>query len=74
MAAAPEVVTDAEKLAEVEREIAFRHAVYRKRIKAGTMTVGNASKKIRVMEAIAADYRERLAAQPDLFATGRTTT
>lgn len=66
----PPTFTDREKLTEIEREIQFRHGVYRKRIKGGTMTVGAASRKIQLMEAIAADYRERLAAQPDLFKTG----
>ena len=67
---APPAFTDQDKLAEIEREIGFRHHVYGKRVKAGTMTSAAAQRKIQIMNAIADDYRDRIASQPDLFKSG----
>ena len=63
----PPAFTDAEKLAEVEREIAFRHRVYRKWVAAGRMSSATAQRQIQIMNAIAADYRARAEAQGSLF-------
>jgi hypothetical protein len=52
----------AEKLDAVNREIAMRRNVYRKRVAAGRMKKAEADREIRIMEAIAADY-EREAEQ-----------
>jgi len=62
-----------EKLACVEREIAYRKRVFPRLIENGKMTQALADKQVAVMVAIADDYREvaRLE-QADLFATRAT--
>lgn len=59
--------TAAQKLREVERELSFRHFVYPRQIKRGTLKSTEAQRRIQIMTAIAEDYRRALAAQPDLF-------
>ena len=48
--------TREEKLAEVAREIAFRRAVYAKRIREWAMKPQEAERRIAIMVAIAIDY------------------
>lgn len=55
-------ITNADKLACVEREVKMRRRVYPNWVKAGKLGKGEADYQIAVMEAIADDYRE-----PDLF-------
>lgn len=52
--------TTAQKLKEVEREIAFRRHVYPRRVEAGKMKQEAADYQIAVFEAIATDLREKL--------------
>lgn len=59
--------TAREKLAEIEREIAWRHRVYARAIKAGRMPAKDAQRRIQIMNAIAEDYRRAITAAPDLF-------
>ena len=66
----PPTFTDREKLAEIEQEIKFRHRVYSKRVREGSMHLSAAQRKIQIMTAIADEYRDRIAAQPDLFKAG----
>lgn len=53
-------MSDTAKLKCVEREIALRKNVYPLRVKAGKMTQRNADYEIRIMTAIADDYREKI--------------
>lgn len=52
------VYTAAEKLAELKREIGLRRRVYGRLVETGGMKEAEATKRIAVMEQIAADYRE----------------
>ncbi|WP_099863831.1 hypothetical protein [Pararhizobium haloflavum] len=56
-----------EKLQEIEREIKFRHRVYSRAVHNGKMKLADAQRKLRLMTAIAEDYRRLIAAEPDLF-------
>jgi hypothetical protein len=49
-------VTDAEKLAEVKKEIEYRWFVYPKRVAAGKMKQAEMDKRLAVMRAIKDDY------------------
>ena len=51
------VVTAADKLAAVEREIGYRRRVYAKRVEAGSMSREFAAAQIGAFEEIAEDYR-----------------
>ncbi len=51
-----EEFTDADKLKELRAELAWRHKVYARSIKAGRMSQALASRKIRLLNAIIADY------------------
>jgi hypothetical protein len=57
-------ITDADKLACAEREIAMRRHVYPNRVRQGLMRPTSADREIATMEAIAADYRAKV--QPTL--------
>lgn len=59
--------TDKQKLACAERELRWRHKVYSSRIKRGQMSHDQAKQEILLMQDIADDYRERMAAEPTLF-------
>ena len=52
------MISSAEKLACLEREIAMRRRVYPKWIASGKLKQEKADREIAVMEAVAADYRE----------------
>lgn len=54
-------MSDSDKLKCVEREIAMRKLVYPARVKAKKMTQREAEYEIRMMEAIAHDYRAKIA-------------
>jgi hypothetical protein len=56
----PAPITDVDKLKCVEREVAMRKGVYPKWIAAGKLTRAKADREIAVMEAIAAEYRQRM--------------
>lgn len=58
--------TPADKLACVERELAFRRRVYARRVDAGKMSQKNADKEIGCMEAIRDDYKREVD-KGDLF-------
>ena len=58
--------SDKEKLSEIEREIKFRQFVYAKKVKDNSMTPRAAARGIRIMMAIADDYRKALT-EGDLF-------
>ena len=58
--------TDQQKLDCIERELAMRRRVYPRWISRLKMEEAEARRQIAMMEAIAADYRERV--QPGLFA------
>jgi hypothetical protein len=64
---APPLYSDRDKLRAVEREIALRRAVYRKRVAAETMSASDAEHETGVMIAIAEDYRNRIANNEGLF-------
>jgi hypothetical protein len=64
MSEAMTVFDDATKLACLEREIKMRRMVYANRVRQGLMRPTDAEQEIACMEAIAADYREKL--QPTL--------
>lgn len=53
--------SDAEKLAEVRRELAMRRRVYPERVAAGRMPERTAARNIAIMEQIAADYEAKIA-------------
>ena len=55
----PETFTDRDKADEAKREVAMRRRVYPRWVQDGRMKQADADRKIAVMEAIAADYRER---------------
>lgn len=48
--------TDAEKLAEIKREIRMRHSVYPKLIKGKKLSEEEAARQIAILEAIEKDY------------------
>jgi hypothetical protein len=54
------MVTDIDKLACLERELAMRRSLYPKWVASGRMPQTRADREIDVMEAIAADYREKV--------------
>ncbi len=56
------LISDDEKLRCVEREVAMRRIVYQKWAASGKMKQTKADREIEVMEAVAADYREAIAA------------
>lgn len=62
MAIAP--VTNAEKLKEVEREIAMRNRVYPWMIRKGKVTKEKAAEQLRIMNAVAEDYRQKVNVGP----------
>ena len=51
--------TDREKAKEAEREVGLRRRVYKGWVEIGRMTQKESDRRIAIMEAIAADYRER---------------
>jgi hypothetical protein len=53
-------ISDQEKLACAERELAMRRVVYRGQVKRGVLAPTIARREIEVMEAIAADYRAKV--------------
>lgn len=53
-----DAISRADKLKELRREIAFRRNVYAKKVREHTMAPHEADARIRVMEAIAADYSD----------------
>ena len=55
--------TRAEKIAELERELAYRQWVYPKQIRSKKMSIREASKRLRVMQEILDDYKR----EGDLF-------
>lgn len=59
--------TARDKLREIEREVEYRHRVYGRLVKAGKMKSVEASRRIKLMTAIAEDYRRLASAAPDLF-------
>lgn len=54
------IITAAEKLACVTRELNMRRRVYPRWVESGKMTQAKADHEIRVMEAIAADYERQV--------------
>lgn len=52
--------TDAEKLAEIKREIRMRNSVYPKLIKSRMLSVENASRQIAILEEIAQNYADNI--------------
>ncbi|RRY08871.1 hypothetical protein [Brucella anthropi] len=56
-----------EKLAELEREITFRHRTYSRLVKAGKMKLPEAQRRIQLLTDIANDYRNAASNEPDLF-------
>lgn len=54
------MITDEEKLAAVERELALRRRVYPRQVEAGRMGADFAEAQISVMAGIAEDYRARV--------------
>jgi hypothetical protein len=58
MSQAPDkIITAADKLKCVERELAYRYRVFARRVDAEKMTQKQADREIALMEEIAADYR-----------------
>jgi hypothetical protein len=66
------IYNDASKLACVEREIGMRRKVYPNRVRQGLMSWQDASREIACMEAIAADYRNRLQPMLDVVENRHT--
>lgn len=52
--------TDAEKIAEIRREIRMRHSVYPKLIKGGKLTEIDAARQILILEEIAQNYADKI--------------
>jgi hypothetical protein len=50
------MITRADKIAAIRREIALRKNVYPKRISIGKMSLDKANREIEVMEAVLRDY------------------
>jgi hypothetical protein len=63
--------TARDKLKEVERELKYRRFVYPKAIERNQMTVKASNRQMHIMEAIADDYRERIARDEDLLRLAR---
>jgi hypothetical protein len=59
--------TDRQKLRALEREVAFRKGVFAKRVEKGTMSAEDAEFETRIMQAIAEDYRQKIANDDGLF-------
>lgn len=57
-------VTLEDKLKEVERELKFRHFVYKGQIERGTVSREVAQRRIQIMTAIREDYAEKIAEGP----------
>jgi hypothetical protein len=57
--------TDKEKLAEIDRELAQRHRVYRWQVRNGRMTQEQASRQLNLMTAIRMDYHAKVEASPE---------
>ena len=57
-ATAPEVITTAMKIAEIERELKYRRFVYSNRVAKGEMKQSVADRQTKIMEAILADYQQ----------------
>jgi len=51
-----EIITDADKLACVQRELKLRQRVYPRFIEEGRLSAGRAAHELAAMEAIVADY------------------
>jgi len=62
------MITDADKLRSLEREIKMRRRVYPRWVEAGRMTQQHADHEIACMETIAEDYRRLV--RPQLFEEG----
>lgn len=56
-----EEFSPADKLKSVERELGFRRRVYPRRVGDGKMKQADADREIAIFEAIAKDYRGRIA-------------
>lgn len=59
------MIDDQVKLKEIEREIKYRRWVYSRLVNEGQMRQETADKQIKIMEAIADDYRQKI--QPSFF-------
>ncbi|ELT47407.1 hypothetical protein [Brucella intermedia] len=59
--------TAKQKLAEAERELAYRHRVYRRLVSTGKMKLEEAQRRIGIMTEIVDDYRNAASDEPDLF-------
>lgn len=55
-----DIITTAEKLACVKRELALRQNVYPRWVEQNRMNAGKAAREIAVMQAIVADYEDAL--------------
>lgn len=53
-------ITDAMKLDEVRKEIAFRWRVYTRRVADGKMTKADMDRRLEIMTAIRSDYEARV--------------
>lgn len=54
-------ITDEDKFHEAYREVGLRHSVYPGLVRGGKMTPDESARRIAIMAAIAADYREKCA-------------
>jgi len=61
-------VTNSDKLACVERELAFRHRVYTRLVASGKMSKEKQDREIELMSAIVEDYRAAAASDEPGFA------
>ncbi|WP_316172111.1 MULTISPECIES: hypothetical protein [unclassified Bradyrhizobium] len=52
--------TDAEKLAEIDREMQLRHRVYKWQIRSGKLTQDQAARQIALLTAIRMDYAQKV--------------
>lgn len=66
---APREISLRDKVIELEREVAFRHRVYRRLVSQNKMKLSDAQFRIRVMTEILDDYKS--AEQMPLFGGGR---
>jgi hypothetical protein len=57
------MITNTDKLQCAERELRFRRRVYAERVADGRMTVKQRDREIKLMEAIAEDYRKAVEAE-----------
>lgn len=70
MSVLPPKITTEDKLKEVERELRQRDRVYPRLIRSGKLKPDTAARQIRVMRAVADDYRDKVKEGP-LFAAAR---